>query len=165
MSSIFGGSKSKSRNTNKGVINSAFAPLMSQAVNANNTINTLLSGDATGFNRFKDAVGYDFELMRGMDNVGSYFSGRNVFRSGARDKAIAEFGAGINNRFAQQYIQALLGQSAQALGAGQLVAGAGQESTSKSSPGLGGLIGGALSGAAALKTGGASLKAGLGSGG
>lgn len=165
MSSIFGGSKSRSRNTNKDVINSAFAPLMGQAVTANNQINSLLGGDASGFNKFKDATGFDFELMRGMDNVGSSFSGRNVFRSGARDKAIAEFGAGINNRFAQQYIQALLGQSGQALGAGQLVAGAGQESTSKSSPGIGGLVGGALAGAAAIKTGGASLKAGLGSGG
>ena len=165
MSGIFGGSKSRSRNTNKDVINSAFAPLMGQAATANNQISALLGGDASGFNRFKDATGFDFELMRGMDNVGSSFSGRNVFRSGARDKAIAEFGAGINNRFAQQYIQALLGQSGQALGAGQLVAGAGQESTSTSSPGLGSLIGGVLSGAAALKTGGASLKAGLGKGG
>ena len=150
MSSIFGGSRSRSRNTNKDVINSAFAPLMGQAVTANNQISALLGGDASGFNRFKDATGFDFELMRGMDNVGSSFSGRNVFRSGARDRAIAEFGAGVNNRFAQQYIQSLLGQSGQALGAGQLVAGAGQESTSRSKPGIGSLIGGAAAGAASL---------------
>lgn len=150
MSGIFGGSKSKSRNTNKNVINSAFQPLLNQAVTANNTLSALLGGDATGFNRFKDAVGYDFEMRRGMDAVGSNFSGRNVFRSGARDKAIEEFAQGLGGRYAQQYIQSLLGQSGQSLGAGQLVANVGQESTSKSKPGIGSLIGGAAAGAAGL---------------
>lgn len=150
MSKIFGGSKSSSKNTNKDVITSAFQPLLGQAVNANNQVNTLLSGDATQFNKFKDAIGYDFELNRGLDQLGSAFSGRNVFRSGARDKAIQEFGQGLNNRFAQQYLQSLLGQSGQALGAGQLVAGVGQETKSKSKPGIGGLVGGLASGAASL---------------
>lgn len=142
MSKIFGGSKSKSRNTNNSLITSTFQPLLGQAVSANNQVNTLLGGDATGFNKFKDAVGYDFELMRGMDQIGSASSGRGVFRSGARDKALAEFGGNLNNRFAQQYIQSLLGQSGQALGAGQLIAGAGQESSSRSKPGIGGFLGG-----------------------
>lgn len=150
MSKIFGGSKSKSTNTNKNTINTAFQPLLGQAVASNNQANTLLGGDATGFNKFKDAVGYDFELNRGLDTIGSASAGRGVFRSGARDKAIQEFGQGLNSRFAQQYLQSLLGMSGQALGAGQLVAGAGQESTSSSKPGIGGLIGGAASGAASL---------------
>ena len=150
MSSIFGGSKSKSTNTNKGVITNAFSPLLGQAVDSNNRVNALLTGDATDFNKFKQATGFDFELSRGMDQLGSQFSGRNVFRSGARDKAIQEFGNNIQNRFAQQYLQTLLGQSGQAMGAGQLIAGVGQESTSRSKPGIGSLIGGAAAGAAGL---------------
>jgi hypothetical protein len=150
MSGILGGSKSKSSNTNKNVITNAFSPLLGQAVDSNNRVNALLSGDATGFNKFKQATGFDFELARGMDQLGSQFSGRNVFRSGARDKAIQEFGNNVQNRFAQQYLQSLLGQSGQAMGAGQLIAGVGQESTSRSKPGIGSLVGAGLSGAASL---------------
>jgi hypothetical protein len=150
MSKIFGGSKSKSVNTNKGVVTSAFQPLLGQAVQSNTDISALLGGDATGFNKFKDATGFNFELMRGADQIGSASSGRGVFRSGARDKALAEFGGNLNNRFAQQYLQTLLGQSGQAMGAGQLIAGVGNESTSRSKPGIGGLLGGAAAGAAGL---------------
>ena len=149
MSSIFGGSKSKSVNTNKGIVTNAFQPLLGQTASANQSINDLLSGNATGFNKFKDATGFDFEMFRGVDNLGSQFAGRNVYRSGARDKAIMEFGNGLQNRFAQQYLQSLLGQANQGLAAGQLVAGVGQQSTSKSKPGIGNLIGGAASLAAA----------------
>lgn len=154
MSSIFGGSKSKSNNTNKNIVNSAFSPLMGQAVESNNRINAFMGGDTSGFDKFKDASGFDFEMFRGMDQIGSESSGRGVFRSGARDKAVMEFGNNMQNRFAQQYIENLLGQSGQAMGAGQLVANVGQESKSSSSPGIGGMIGGLASGAAALKSGG-----------
>lgn len=148
MSAIFGGSKSKSNNSNKGVVTNAFQPLLGQAVTSNQSITDLLSGNAEGFNKYKNATGFDFEMFRGMDQLGSASSGRGVFRSGARDKAIAEFGGNLNNRFAQQYLQTLLGQSGQSLGAGQLVAGVGQQSSSKSKPGIGGFLGGALSGVA-----------------
>jgi hypothetical protein len=149
MSGIFGGSKSKSTNNNRGIVTSAFQPLLGQAVTANQSITDLLGGNAENFNKFKDATGFDFEMMRGMDQIGSASAGRGVFRSGARDKALAEFGGNLNNRFAQQYLQTLLGQSGQALGAGQLVAGVGQESTSRSKPGIGAFIGQAASAAAA----------------
>lgn len=145
MSSIFGGSKSKSRNVNNSLITNALSPLLGQAVSANNQVSSFLGGDATGFNRFKDAAGFDFELMRGLDQIGSASSGRGVFRSGARDKAIQEFGQGLSNRFAQQYIQSLLGQGQQGLSAGGLIGQVGQQSSSKSKPGIGGFLGGGLS--------------------
>lgn len=150
MSKIFGGSKSKSENTNNSTITNALQPLLGQATTSNASINSLLSGNTEGFNKFKDATGFDFEMFRGMDQLGSASAGRGVFRSGARDKAVAEFGGNLNNRFAQQYLQTLLGQSGQALGAGQLIAGVGQKSTSSSKPGIGGLLGAAASGAAGL---------------
>ncbi len=148
MSSIFGGSKSKSKNVNNSLITNALSPLLGQAVNANNRANAFLGGDTAEFSKFAEAAGMPFEAMRGVDALGSQFAGRNIFRSGARDKAIAEFGQGLSSRFAQQYLQSLLGQGQQGLSAGQLIAGVGQESTSKSKPGIGGMIGGVASGLA-----------------
>jgi hypothetical protein len=150
VSKIFGGSKSKSTNNNKGIVTNAYSPLMGQAAQSNAALSQFLGGDSSGFQKFAEGAGYDFERMRGEDSLGSQFAGRNVFRSGARDKAMMEFNQGLSGRYAQQYIQSLLGQTGQSLGAGQLVAGVGQESTSKSKPGIGGLIGGGLSGAASL---------------
>lgn len=141
MSKIFGGSKSKSVNTNKGIINSAFQPLLGQAVNSNNQLSQFLGGDGTQFRKFADAAGFDFERARGEDAIGSASSGRGVFRSGARDKGIEEFRQGLSGRYAQQFIQSLLGQTQSSLGAGGIVAGAGQQSTSKSKPGIGSFIG------------------------
>ena len=148
MSGIFGGSKSKSVNSNKGIINSAFQPLLGQATASNDQLTRFLNGDASQFNRFADAAGFNFEAARGVDRIGSASSGRGVFRSGARDKAIEEFGQGLSGRYAQQFIQSLLGQTQSSLGAGGLVAGAGQQSSSKSKPGIGGFLGGLASGAA-----------------
>lgn len=149
MSKIFGGSKSKSTNTNKNVVTSAFSPLLGSAATADADLGKFLSGDATGFNKFADSAGFNFELGRGMDSLNANFAGRSTFNSGARDKALAEFGQGLKGRYAQQYIQSLLGRSGQALGAGQLIAGVGQESTSKSKPGIGQALGAAASVAAA----------------
>ncbi len=150
MSKIFGGSRSRSTNTNRGVVTNAFSPLMGQAAESNAALSRFLGGDGTGFQKFAEAAGMPFEAMRGTGGIGANFSGRNVFRSGARDKALLEFEQGLGSRYAQQYIQSLLGQTGQSLGAGQLVAGVGQESTSKSKPGIGALIGGAAAGAASL---------------
>lgn len=150
MSSIFGGSKSKSKNVNNSLVTNALSPLLGQAVSANRQVTDFLGGDATGFNKFKDVAGFDFELLRGLDQIGSASSGRGVFRSGARDKAIQEFGQGLSGRFAQQYIQSLLGQGQQGLGAAGAIANVGQEQTSKSKPGIGSFLGGAMSGAASL---------------
>jgi hypothetical protein len=162
MSKIFGGSKSRSFNTNRDAVTSAFSPLFGQATTAGNQLQSFLGGDTSGFDRFADAAGFDFELGRGMDTLNSNFGGRGTFNSGARDKALLEFGQGLKGRFADQYMRSLLGQSEMGLNAGNLVANVGQENRSSSSPGLGGLIGGVASGAAALKTGGASKKLGLG---
>jgi hypothetical protein len=150
MSKIFGGSKSKSYNKNNSVITNALSPLLGSVTAADNQLGAFLSGDTNGFDKFADAAGFNFEAARGVDQLGSAFSGRNVFRSGARDKAIAEFGQGLSGRYAQQYIQSLLGRGSQALGAGQLIAGVGQESENKSKPGIGALVGGGFSGAASL---------------
>lgn len=149
MSKIFGGSKSKSVNSNKGVVTSAFQPLLGQAATSNSQLSDFLGGDSSQFQKFAQAAGYDFERARGEDQLGSAFAGRNVFRSGARDKALLEFNQGLSGRYAQQFIQSLLGQTQSSLGAGSLVGNVGQESTSKSKPGIGQFLGQAAGAAAA----------------
>ena len=159
MSKIFGGSKSKStsENTNNQLITNAYKPLIDQGIGANNNILALLGGDASGFNKYKEATGFNFNLSRGVDGLDSNFAGRNLFRSGARDKAITDFGNNLQNNYAQQYIQSLLGISGQGLGAGQLVSGVGQRSDGSSSQNngmskfLGSIIGSAAASDARLK--------------
>lgn len=153
MSKIFGGSKSKSKsksyNRSFDTINQSVSPLIQQGVTANNNVNRLLGGDASQFNSFKDAVNFDFEALRGIDDVNSQYASKGVFRSGARDKALAEFNQGISGRYAQLFLNSLMGQSSQGLQAGNLLTNAGRvaesEGSSSSSPGLGGFIGGGLS--------------------
>lgn len=150
MSGIFGGSRSRSRNVNNDALVSQFTPLINQGVSANNQISALLGGDSSGFNRFKEATGFDFELGRGFDKIGSNAAARGVLRSGAAGRSLQEFGLGLKNRFAETYLRSLLGQTQGALGAGGVLASTGQESNTRSKPGIGSLIGAGLSGAASL---------------
>ena len=152
MGSLFGGSKSKSTSENQayGAINSAFSPLFQYAGQGASGMSALLSGDATGFNKYKDAVGYDWEQNRGMDNIASKYAKIGGLDSGATLKALASFQSGLDNQYASTYLDKLLGMSSIGTSAGQLVTQAGQKSTSssRSSPGLGGLLGAGLSGLA-----------------
>jgi len=146
MSSLFGGSKSKTENQAYGAINSAFSPLFQYAGEGASGMSALLGGDATGFNKYKDAVGYDWEQERGGDNVMSKFAQIGGLDSGASLKGLASFQSGLDNQYASTYLDKLLGMSSVGTSAGQLVTQAGQKSTSSSSPGLGGLVGAGLSG-------------------
>jgi hypothetical protein len=150
MSKIFGGSKSKAKNVNNNLLTQQFSPLINQGVDANNRVNALLGGDTSGFDAFKRATGFNFDLERGFGDIGSQAAARGVLRSGAAGRSMQDFGLGLQNRYAQTYLQSLLGQTQGALGAGGILASTGQESTSRSKPGLGGLIGGAAAGAAGL---------------
>jgi hypothetical protein len=147
MSKIFGGSKSKSESSNRSYdeLLSAYRPLINQATGANQSALALLGGDSTGFDAYKDATGFDFELQRGLGALQSDAATRGIFRSGARDKAIMEYGNNLQNSYAQNYINSLLGISGQGLQAGGVLAGAGGRSTATSSSnrGLASLIGGA----------------------
>jgi len=152
MSKVFGGSKSQSTSSNRayGQLSSTFSPVAGQTANANNLVMQLLGGDNSGLEAYKTAVNSDFELDRGLGAINSSSAGRGVLRSGARDKAAAEFQTNLGNRYADNYIQKLLGVGQQGLQAGGIIAGAGQvgESSSKSKPGIGKFLGQVVAGAA-----------------
>ena len=146
MGSLFGGSKSKSENQAYGAINSAFSPLFQYAGQGAGGISALLGGDATGFNKFKTAVGGDWTQDRGMDGITSKYANIGGLDSGATLKALAGYKSNLDNQFAGTYLDKLLGLSSVGTSAGQLVTQAGQKSESSSSPGLGGILGAGLAG-------------------
>ncbi len=147
MGGIFGGSKSKQTSSNQayGTINQAVSPALSNISTGTNAANAFLSGDMSGFNQYKNNTGFDFQADQGSRGITGNAAAGGLLRSGGTGKALANFGANINQQFADNYFQKLLQQAGLGMQAGQLLAGAGQTSTgtSKSKPGLGGLIGGA----------------------
>ena len=153
MGKIFGGSKqsSQSQSSNRAFdsINAAFSPMFGQASGAAEQIQALLGGDTTGFQKYKDATGFDFMTEQGSRGITNNAAASGLLRSGASGKALVNYGNQMQNQYAQNYINQLLGLGGMGLQAGNLVAGAGQTSQAgsvgKSKPGLGGLIGGGLS--------------------
>ena len=69
MSSLFGGSKSKSTSTSDnqayGDIRNKFLPVTDYASSGADAISRLLGGDSTGFDNYKKATGFDFTQERG----------------------------------------------------------------------------------------------------
>lgn len=153
MSKLFGGSKSKSTSDNKafGQIQGQFGPVGDFTKSSGDAISALLGGDSTGFDKFKAATGYDAMAEQGSRGITGNAAAKGVLRSGGLAKGLQTFGTNLQNQFADSYMGRLLGLGQMGLGAGGLLANAGQTSTStqKSKPGLGGFIGQALSGTAA----------------
>lgn len=141
MSKIFGGSKSSSSNRAYDSINSSFSPLFGMASTGADSLMKLLGGDSSGFDAYKKATGFDFASGRGIGAVTAGNAARGLLNSGSTAKGIAEFSTGLQNQYADNYMQRLLGLSDIGLKAGGLVTGAGQTSSSKSKPGIGKFLG------------------------
>lgn len=145
MSSIFGGSKetSKSYNQGYGLLKDSFSPMFKYAGTGAEGVSKLLGGDASGFNAYKDATGFDALSEIGSRGITGNAAARGLLRSGSAGKALVDYGNTMNNQYAQQFIQNLLGLSDVGLKAGSIVGGAGEvgEAQKKSKPGIGGFLG------------------------
>lgn len=160
MSKIFGGSKSSSQQTsisnNKayGTVSNAFSPLLQNAASGINAYNAMLSGDTSGFDKFKDATGYNFAMDRGVGNITGSAAGTGMVRSGAAAKALQSFGSGLQNQYANTYLDKLLNQANLGFQAGDAITNAGNysygqgTSQSKSSEGIAKFVGQIASAAA-----------------
>lgn len=152
MSGLFGGSKqsSKSYNINNDMLTGALGGATGAVGESYNAIRDLLSGNSTGFNKYKDAAGYNFAAQQGSQGVLANGAARGLLRSGATGKGLVSFGQRLSDQYLDSYLQRLNGMSQLGLGASQVLANTGQvsESKSKSKPGLGGLLGGILGGVA-----------------
>lgn len=149
MSKIFGGSKSKSVSENKAfpAISSAFSGLFPYAQEGASGISALLRGDTSGFNNYKNATGFDFASEQGSRGITGNAAARGLLRSGSTGKSLVEYGNNLQQTYADNYLNKLLGLAGLGINAGSLVTSAGntQTQTEKSKPGLGGLIGGLAS--------------------
>lgn len=149
MSKIFGGSSNESTSSNQafGTLNDSFGSNLGLTSDAASQIQALLGGDSTGFDTFKDATGFDFMAEQGSRGITGNSAASGLLRSGGTGKALASYGANIQDQYASQYLDRLLGLSNIGLQSGQLLASAGSqsESSGESKPGLGGLIGAGLS--------------------
>ena len=153
MGSIFGGSKQKSSSSNQafGQIRDTFTPLTENAATGSNALAALLSGDASGFNAYKKATGFDAAAEYGSRGVTGNAAAKGLLRSGSTSKGLQAFGDMLQNQYAGNYMDRLLGQANLGYQAGSLISGAGQtsQSSGKQKNGLGGFLGAAASGIAA----------------
>ena len=157
MGKIFGGSKSsgKSTSSNKAYedINSSFSPMFGAASSATNDMQRLLGGDSSGFDAYKKATGFDAFAEQGSRGILGAGAAKGLLRSGASGKALQSFGQTVQNQFAGDYMQRLLGVGGMGMQAGQLVTQAGQQSEStqksKQKNGIGKFLGAAAGAAAA----------------
>lgn len=153
MGALFGGSKQKSTSSNRAFdsLNASMSPIISQTGQSINAVNALLGGDASGFNKFKQATGYDWQAEQGSRGITGNAAARGLLRSGSTGKALTDYGVNLQNKFSNDYLEKLLGIGGMGLNAAGILANAGQtsSSTSKSKPGLGGFLGQIGSGIAA----------------
>ena len=153
MSKIFGGSKSKQSSSNQafGQIRDTFTPVTANAAKGADALAALLSGDTSGFNAYKDATGYDFMAEEGSRGITGNAAANGLLRSGSTGKSLVNYGNQLQQTFAGNYMDKLLAQAGLGLQAGQLISGAGNVSSGKSSSkkGLGGFLGTAASAFAA----------------
>jgi len=145
MSKIFGGSSSTQKSSNQafGDIKNTFSGGMDNFGTGASALGSLLGGDASGFNAYKDATGFDALSEAGSRGITGNKAANGLLRSGSTGMALQNYGNQMQDQFAGNYMDRLQNQANLGLGAGQLMASAGQqsESKSKSKPGLGGFLG------------------------
>jgi hypothetical protein len=156
MSKIFGGSKSTQTSTSSNraydTVNQSLSPLIGMAGTGANALQALLTGDRSGFDAYKGATGYDAIAEQGSRGITGNAAAGGLLRSGSTGKALQAFGTNLQNTFANNYMDRLLQQAGLGFNAANALTAAGNTAsstgTSKSKPGLGGLIGGFASGIA-----------------
>lgn len=138
MGGIFGGKpkqSSSSSNQAFGQIRDTFTPITEFAGVGGNALQALLGGDSTGFDKFKQATGFNAAAESGSRGITGNAAARGLLQSGSTAKRLQSFGNEIQNQYAGNYMDRLLGLSNLGLGAGGLIAGAGNVSSSKSKGG------------------------------
>lgn len=187
MGGIFGGSKSKQKSQNQSTsssqsssrswnnaypqIQEMFGGTARQTGAASDGIAAMLGlgGDTeaqnAAFDNFLNNSGYSFVQKQGMDGITGNRASKGLLNSGATAKALAGYNQNLTKGFLGDYMDKLFNLGNMGMNAGQLISGAGQESTSnssstsqstgsssgssKSKPGIGGFLGSIGSGIAA----------------
>lgn len=156
MGALFGKrakSTSSSENVNNQYIKDQFGGLTGYAGTGAEMLSGLLSGDASGFNAYKDATGFDQLIQEGSRGITGNAAAGGLLRSGGTGKAIANYGNMMQNQYADQYLNRALNLSGIGMNAGQLIAGTGQTSQSTQKGPKKGLLDYGLAGAGLIAGG------------
>lgn len=138
MSGIFGGSKQKSQSTSSSSSSNQSLPFLQTNYGAtgadafNSGASALKSELGGGFEGYKDKMGFDFLEKLGLRKGAGSFSGRGAFQSGAALKSLAGFEDNLAKTSYGGYLDKLLQQAQLGMGAGSLIGGAGNVSSSTS---------------------------------
>lgn len=161
MSKIFGGSKSKqtSQATSQQVsynqaynpIAQQFTPLLQEAQKGLADYNAFMAGDTTGFDQYKANTGYDLAESEGFRRLLGGSSAAGTFTSGATGKRLQQYGTDLQQQYANNYLDRLLGRAGIGFQAGSALTSAGgyssgssqstSQGSSSSKPGIGGFLG------------------------
>jgi hypothetical protein len=150
MTSLFGGSKSSSKNKAYDYLMGAFSPTVSQGTGAFGSIADLLgqnggtigeNGIGTGaagqgFSNYLNSTGYNFMRDQGSQAITNNNAAKGLLNSGSTLKALSNYGQNMGANYFQNYLSNLAGLGSAGLQAGGLIGNAGQVSKSKSSNGI-----------------------------
>ena len=150
MGSIFG-KKSKSKSENR-----AYEPIQQWASGLTpmtqygaDGMQDLLSGDTSGFDAYKGATGFERLLGEGSRGITGSAAARGLLRSGGTGRALVNYGNQMQDQYAGSYMDRLGQLAGIGTNAAQILGGVGNVSTSTGGkPGLGGVLGAGLAGAA-----------------
>lgn len=133
LSSLFGGSSSKSSSTSRNLayddIRGATAAPMAAGFGGINRLGNALSG---GFDDYLKQSGFDFALGEGFKGITGAGAAKGLLRSGSTSKSLATYADGMKRRAYDNYLNAESNLGQLGIGVGGLLAGAGQVSESES---------------------------------
>lgn len=155
MSAIFGGSKSKQESSQQSEnfsnqqstsqsqsqsgnqafpwLREAFGSLAPNATAGMDGINAFLSGDFSGLQKYKQGAGYDQATANAGRGVTANGAAAGLLNSGSLGKALTAAQSGLDNQYANNYLDTLMKKIGIGTGAGQLISGAGGFNNSNSS--------------------------------
>lgn len=157
MSKLFGGSKSKSKQEsyNKAYpqVSQQLSPLLPYAQQGASQYSAFLNGDTSGFEKYLDNTGYDFQQDEGQRGILQLLGNKGLRNSGAALRKLTRFNTDLKQQYSNNYLDRLLGLANVGTDAARTITGAGGyslgASSSKTNPGLGSFIGQIAGGIAA----------------
>jgi len=155
---LFGGKRAQSQETSESSnrawdpVSTAFSPMLGYANEGAGGMSSFLKGDFSGFDKFKEGTGFDFNMNRGLGAIDSAAANKRMVHSGAAAKSLQEFGNNIQNTYADKYLGSLgelsklgIGSAGSLIGAGQTSKSQGTSKSSEDTGNFGQMIGTMLS--------------------
>jgi hypothetical protein len=136
LGTIFGSKQKAAQNRAYDFLSGAYGPSTGYTGEAGSAISRFLGGDPSGFDAYKDATGFNTALSKGLQGVTGAQAAKGLLRSGSSGKAFEDYGEGLEQQYAGNYLQQLLGLGNLGLGAGQIISGAGEVGGKSGTPGL-----------------------------